>query len=438
MTSNVKIGLAEVMITPPQLGGTMAGYAARKGVSQDLHDDLHARAIVIEGADTAVAMLTASVIGISQSVLDGTRKRVNECTGLPESHIMMAATHTHSGPTPTEEYNAFLEEKCVECLLTAWERRREARLGVGSVCVENVARNRRRLGYGGLPVDPEIGVIKAEDLGGKILGVLFNYTCHPTVMGPRNLSISEDWPYYAIRTIRDQIGPEAVVGFFNGAEGDINPGYSSGLSAVGALIPMRNWAFTKKFGTPVGWAVLGALSEIETKTSFPIRSLSRRVDLPFRTTFPLTMEEMEKQVRQAEETLADAEAREGISGMVLDRAQVDVFFARLVRNSARWFYSDDRESHGTVELQTIQIDDTAFTSFPGEVFVEIGLEVKRRSPFEKTFIIGLGNAGRTGGYLPTREAFEEGDYEVFGSRYREDAGEVLVEATVEQIEELRG
>ena len=436
MTSNVKVGLAEIVITPPQLGVKMAGYAARKGVSQDIHDNLHARAIVIDGPDTAVAMLTASVIGVGQSALDNTRKRVAERTGLPEAQIMMAATHTHSGPTTTEEYNAFLEEKCVACLLDAWDRRVEARLGVGKTCVEDVGRNRRRLGYGGLPVDPEIGIIKVEDLGGKILGVLLNYTCHPTVMGPRNLSISEDWPYYAIRTIRDTVGPDAVVGYFNGAEGDINPGYSSGLSAVGALIPMRNWAFTERFGTPVGQAVLEALPGIETKTSFPTRSLSRRVDLPFRTTFPLTMEEAEARVQQAEAALADVEAQEEISEMVLDRAKVDVFFARLVRGGAERFYSEDRELSGTVELQTIQLDDAVFTTFPGEVFVEIGLEVKRRSPFEKTFVIGLGNAGQTGGYLPTREAFAEGDYEVFGSRYSEDAADVLVGETVGQIKEM--
>ena len=428
----IKAGLAERIITP-DLGGTMRGYAARKGVSQGVHDDLHVRAMVIEGPETAVAFLSASLIGLDQEVIDGTREEVHRRTGLPGAHIMMAATHTHSGPTPTEAYNAFLRERCVECLVEAWERREEARLGIGIGHVEDVGRNRRRLEYGGLPVDPEVGIVKVEDLGGKVLGVLFQYACHPTTMGPRNLWISEDWPYYAIRTIKEQVGHEAVVLFANGAEGDINPGYSSGLSCIGALIPIRTWEFAEKIGVRMGEMVSEALSDLETKSAFPIRSASGHVDLPFRRSFPVTVAEAEEKRKAAQETLERVKQKADVSQVVIDWAEVDAFFAGMVWNRAKAFYSEKREPSVRVEIQALRLDDAVLVTFPGEVFVEIALEVKRRSPFPKTMVVGLANAGRTGGYLPTREAFSEGDYEVFASSYSEEAGEVLVEAALEQI-----
>lgn len=431
-SKGVKVGLAERVITPP-LGGTMAGYAARKGVSQDVHDDLHARAMVVEGSETAVAILSASVIGVRQPVLDGTREEVSLRTGLPGGHIMMAATHTHSGPTPTEEYNAFLKERCIECLMAAWEGRSEARLGVGIGYVEDVGRNRRRLDYGGLPVDPEVGIIKVEDSAGTIKGVLFNYACHPTTMGPHSLVITEDWPYYAIGTIKEQVGDEAVVMFVNGAEGDINPGYSSGLSCIGAHIPIRTWSYAEKIGVRMGKAVLEGLAGIKTKAAFPIRSVSGYVDLPLRREFPVTVEEAEGCRKAAQEAFDQVKQKAGVSQVVIDRAEVNAFFAGMVLNLTKQFHSEDWEESLRVELQAIRLDDAVLVTFPGEVFVEIGLAVKRRSPSCKTFVVGLANAGRTGGYLPTKEAFSEGDYEVLASRYSEEAGEVLIEAALEQI-----
>ncbi len=432
----IKVGLAEWVITP-DLGGTMRGFAARKGVSQGIHDDLYVRAMAIEGPETAAAFLSVSVCSLDQEIIDGTREEVQRRTGLPAKHIMMAATHTHSGPKPTEAYNAFLTKRCVECLMEAWECRVEARLGIGIAQVEDVGRNRRRLEYGGLPVDPDVGIVKVEDLSGKVLGVLFQYSCHATVMGPRNLLISEDWPYYAIRTIREQVGDEAVVIFANGAEGDINPGYSSGLSCIGAAIPIRTWAFAEKIGVRMGKKVSEALSDVEMKSAFPIRSVSEHVDLPLRRTFPVTVAEAEEKRKAAQEALEQVKEKADVSQVVIDWAEVDAFFAGMVCNLSEKFYSEQRESSVRVEIQALRLGDAVLVTFPGEVFIEIALEVKCRSPFQKTLVVGLANAGKTGGYMPTRAAFSEGDYEVFASNYSEEAGEVLIEAALEQIAKVR-
>lgn len=435
MPEGIQIGFAQRVITPP-LGVAMAGYAARKGVAQGVHDDLHVRALTIEGAQTAVALVAASVIGLPREVVEDVRRTVSAQIPLPPDNILVAATHTHSGPVVTDAYRPFLTDQCAATIKTAWESRCPGRLGVGTTLVEDVARNRRRLDYGGVPVDPEIGILRAEDSAGRLLGVLFHYACHPTTLGPDNLLITEDWPYYAIRRIRQTLGEALPVIYLNGAEGDLNPGYKSELSAVGAPIPIRTWEFAEKIGTRVGDAVVAALPGIGTRTDCVVRCVTGTVSLPLRDQFPFTLEEAERAAEEARQRLADTEAKAPLPSPVLwHRAQTEAFLAGLIASRARWFYSADRPHSLEVALQAIRLDDAVFATFPGEVFVEIGLALKQRSPFAKTFPVGLSALG-SAGYLPTREAFAEGDYEVYASGYREDAGERLVEATLHLLEQL--
>lgn len=431
---SLKIGLAERVITPP-MGVEMAGFAAREGVAEGVHDDLHARAMVIQSPESSVALLVASIIGFTQEAVDRIRAEVERQTDLPGSSIMVAATHTHSGPKTTDDYNAFLVDRCVECLVDAWSHREDSRLGTGTALADDVGRNRRRLDYGALPVDPEVGIVKIEDAAGKVKGVLLNYACHPTVLGPDNLQITEDWAYYAIRTVKERAGQDTIVIYANGAEGDINPGYSSGLSAVGAPIPIRTFPFAEKIGARLGRAVADALPDIQTQAQMPVRSISNRVDLPCRTSFPTTVEQAEARVKQAEETFERIKNDPEAPYTEKHRAEYTRFFARMFADRAREFYSGKWEKSISVDLQSIRLGDAALTSFPGEVFVEIGLEVKHRSPFAKTLVIGVAN-GRSGGYLPTRETYNEGDYEVVAAKYGEDAAEVLIDATAAQLAQL--
>jgi len=105
----------------------------------------------------------------------------------------------------------------------------------------------------------------------------------------------------------------------------------------------------------------------------------------------------------------------------------------MIYDRAKAFYSEKQEPSVRAEIQALRLDDAVLVTFPGEVFVEIALEVKRRSPFSKTLVVGLANAGETGGYLPTKETFSEGDYEIIASNYSEEAGDVLIAAALEQI-----
>ena len=117
------------------------------------------------------------------------------------------------------------------------------------------------------------------------------------------------------------------------------------------------------------------------------------------------------------------------------QAEIDVFFAGMFLNCAERFYSDEWEPTVSVELQSVRLGDAALTSFPGEVFSQIGIAAKRQSPFEKTLVIGVAN-GKSGGYLPTADTYDEGDYEVVAAKYARNAGDVLVRETIEQLKGL--
>ena len=150
----------------------------------------------------------------------------------------------------------------------------------------------------------------------------------------------------------------------------------------------------------------------------------------------MTLEQAEEELRAKREAFENLkEQRDRVSQVVIDRTEAEVYYANQTRSNAKWFYSEARKPSITVELQSILLGDTVLTTFPGEVFVEIGLEVKCRSTFPRTFVIGV--AGNVTGYLPTGKAFSEGDYEVCGAKYSEDAAQVLIEATLKQIEKLR-
>lgn len=426
------VGLAEVKVTPPR-GTDLAGYSAWQRLSTGVHDDLHVRGLVAASGQTAVALLSVPVCGLDAATTQAIRRAGSLATGIPEQHILVHATHTHSAPYVKGDYNIFLQNQCGRCLRDAWKRRLPAKIGIGLVEVGECGRNRRYLDYGGLPVDPAVGVIKVTDLKGRLRAVIFNYACHGTCLDARNTLVTEDWPFFAIKAIKRQTRSNVMGMYLGGAAGDINPGYSAGLSAVAAEIPIRTWAEARRIGENVGTAAVASLARIHTRPIRILRTRTAFVDLPLRTTYPVTLREAKQRLRQAKQALAKIQAASHPVRTCVDRAKVNVFFAELVYQGAQEFYAGNGPRSVRAELQTMVFNDAVITTFPGEVFVNAGLAVKRRSPCAKTLVVGLANTFEAEGYLPTRESFAEGDYEVFETRYGEAAADKLVAATLKNI-----
>lgn len=470
VSAQIKVGVAETIITPPNpIGFRMAGYDRGTNTSTGVHDDLYARSLVVESKDgTSSAMITVAVVNMSELVMDQIRTGVNKETGIPFKNVIVSSTHTHSGPVMgnlEDAYIKFFISRTVQSAVNAWKSRVPGKIGAGSAEVFGMAMNDRRMEHGGVHSDPEVAVIKVENAQGKILGVFFNYGCHPSALDLHNLKFTEDWPYFSIKGIKDNLPKGVIVGYFQSAQGDAKVGYQAELSAVGAYMQgIRSFEFAEKKGLVLTEAVLKVLPEIKTSSDLDVKVTYDKFQIPVRTTFPYTHAEALQWQEKAQKTLAekeklvlyypkDAEGAEQykqaardlvakgnigktIGPRTLDKYKVDFWLAtQAVNQSKRIEALSPNPPPFLMPMQAIRIGNTVFVTFPAEVFTEIGLEVKQKSPFPNTFILGV--AGGFNGYIATAAEYIEGGYAVNGSPYAPQAEQALIDASMELINRVK-
>ena len=289
--------------------------------------------------------------------------------------------------------------------------------------------------YGGLHPDPEAGIIKVEDAKGKIIGVAFIYGCHPSTLDLHNLEFTEDWPYYSIKGIKEKVGEDVWVAYFQSAQGDVKVGYTAELSAIGADMGIRNFKYAEHKGRMMVEPVVSTLPDIVTSGSPVVDMTSTFADFPIRDSYPITHAEAKRRQEEAKEKLAEmGKKADTIGKRVLDSYRVDVFLANLKVNRARRIESNKNPEPLSMEQQAVRIGDTVFVTFPNEVFSEIGLRVKQQSPFEKTFVIGL--AAGHGGYIPTAAEYIEGGYAADMTGFSPKCEQVLIDTSRELISRL--
>ena len=429
-------GFSKVCISPP-IGAPLAGFAAREGVCEGIHDDLFARAVVLANDEEAVALVSVDVLALSSGFVDQVRKEIEQRTGVRRDAVMIAATHTHAGPVtvktffnPEDSLDADYMESIAAAIETsvvkAWESRFPARVGVGSGQVAGIGVNRRTADK--TPVDEEIGVIKIEDAYGDVRCVLINYACHPTVLGSNNLLATGDFPNFAVEKIENALGDGGFAIFVNGTQGNISMGHSSELSAIGVITPGRTFEHAAELGSKLGDATLAALPRIVTDGSPEIGAEISIVNFPLKELPPIDAAAQE--FREAEERLDGLERSNGASEAFMKAK------SRLLYASITNYYANETahlDGHLPVELQAIRIGDAAFLAVPAEVFVEIGLELKRRAKY-KTFIVGIANGYIA--YFPTRAAYPDGGYEVVSSKIAPQSEGIFYEEALALEERL--
>ena len=127
------------------------------------------------------------------------------------------------------------------------------------------------------------------------------------------------------------------------------------------------------------------------------------------------------------------EARKAVAATQDDRG---TNFMTLVRSYRALDVAQRQGQPHQVEVQVISLGgDVAWVSLPGEVFVELGLAIKQRSPFPLTFVVELANENI--GYIPDRRSYAEGNYEPESARCAAGSGEKLVDVAVRLLEQLR-
>jgi hypothetical protein len=420
-------GLAKVCITPPP-GVPLAGFAARQGNASGVHDDLYARACVVEEDGRALAFVSVDLLALDARFVRAVRRAVQRRTGIAPEGLLIAATHTHAGPVtirtffnPGQSLDAGYMETLAaaieQCVTEAWHARRPARIGVGTGRAEGIGVNRRTPDQ--RPIDDQVALIKVDDEQGHTRGVIINYACHPTVLGPDNLLVTGDFPSFTSDEVERVLGPGSLALFINGTQGNISVGHSSELSAIGIITPGRTFERAAEKGIALGRAALDALPHVTTASSATLRSVSTSADLPLKSYAGAsqTAAALAAATRRLENLVTRDAPAEDVARARTERlyASITDFFAAEARKVA--------DGHLQIELQGFRVGDTAFVAVPAEVFVEIGLRIKREAT-RPTFICGVTNGYI--GYLPDRQAYAAGGYEVVASMCAEGADDALV------------
>ncbi len=409
-------GVAEIVITPPP-GLKMAGFAERAGPATGTHDELYARAAVFDcrnGRKSAVCVV--DVCELDAEIVAAVRQRATHNAIRPE-RLMLAATHTHSGPSLdcdnelNQRWRKELEERLAEVIMMADVARRPALVGAAAGAVAGVGGNRRDPVNG--PVDRAVNVMRLDDARtGKTMGVIVNHACHATTLDLKNLLYTADYPGQVCARVRAGLPDRPVVLFLNGACGDINPGgYSAEDSALGRPIPNRTFERSARIGAIIGDEAVRLVHAIQPRGEFNVRGGNLPLRLPVRDgMLPAAAQRIYAAALEKLQSARDC----GADQAEIDRLRLEAVYAGCERNYAqRRFKLPNGEL--TTELQGIVVGDAVFLGLPGEVFNEIGAAIKARSPFANTFLVGYANDDA--GYFPTVDALKQGGYEVKTSMF---------------------
>jgi neutral ceramidase len=429
----MKAGFSKVCISPSG-SVELAGFGARKGLSTGIHDDIYVRALFLENAHGTILLMSADLLALPENFVERVRDAVR--IGIDRAAILIACTHTHAAPVtltsffnpdqmPDEAYLERLASAFEQCAADAVQNRFDARLGVGSAQISELGRNRRSMN--GLPIDRTVGIIRIDDTGDRTRVVLFNYACHPTVLGPDNHLVTGDFPAFAVKRIEDSLGDNSIAIFLNGAEGDVGPGHSSELSAIGIVVPGRTFERASELGIKLADCVLTALPQITIDREPEIRAITTTVDLPRKQLPSPGAAEQAFEAASAKLSAVDphnSTAFREASTNHLYASITNYYAAKTASEAMPWV---------PIELQGFRISDTAWIAAPAEVFTEIGLRLKQTSA-HPIFLIGIAN-GYTG-YLPSRSAFAAGGYEVVASPFGSDAEEHFLDCASALADQL--
>lgn len=433
----LRAGYGVVDITPPP-GVDLTGFGAREGPCVGTLDPLQTRAMVFEDArGRRVALVTCDLIGLGRHLVARVRRRVAEVVGIPAEGQLFNCSHTHAGPetgvlttigVPDPAYLAALEERLVAVLAAAATALFPVRLRLASTEVEDgLAINRvfRRIGQPER-YDRQLTVVRIErvspDGADQPLATIVAFACHAVTLGATERHASADF-VAPLRRDLEAAGSGPVL-YVNGCGGDVNP------AAMDARGREATDALGRELARAAGRAPARALSAggppAGGLTSGGVGAAQEWVALPFQPLRPPAA---------LAEILSHGRARlaEAPPGSPAHRA-AQVTEVDYPLRVLRLHYGSELLPEVRAEVQAIKIGPIAVVALPGEIFSSLGRAIKEASSFPAPRTLVAGWSNDNVGYIPDRDAYPLGGYEVdLASRYygypagwAEGAGEVLV------------
>ena len=418
------VGVASIDITPKR-EVALAGFLSPKKTST-VDTPLFVKAMVISAGNQKVAIVTLDTLKYPTHLALKARQYVEKITHIPAANVIICASHTHYGPlwrpmvtaasvvhpeAARDYYSDGLVAVIGQAVAMAVGDAAPCTLGVARGKVEGVNQNRRVLIDGDCwnrwlldpsqrskypaagPADPELIVLAALDRNRRYKAIVYNFACHPVSTG--RPVISADYPGHVQRCVEERLGYRVPTLFLLGPCGDVNARNSSHV-----------------IGRKIADEILQRLDQLDRMTRPTLRVDCEEVQVPAR----------EEPLEFNEEKISRKWSR-----------AVDIF-----RRSFEWMKQRRKPTYKCV-LTGVRIgDDFALVTNPAELFCEIGMNIKGRSPFRITMVSTLTNGAS--GYVPTADAFKIGGYETWYGEHSflsVGAGELIERQSLEILKQLR-
>lgn len=418
---SLQAGAATSNITP-WLGVTMPGsFRARYG--EDVHDELLAKALVIDNGDQRIAMVTCDLIGMPEVIGNAVKARIEERCGITPECVMVNATHTHSGAGISnllgvgedEGYTTWLPLKVADAVEMAVKRMQPARVGFASVTEDRISFYRRwhikdgtvRMNPGKSnpdlvkpvgEIDPELAMMYVEGVDGTPISAVANFSLHYVGTGQSG-DVSADYFGQFFNLMRHYLGGSCVPLLWNAASGQINNNDYSGKR----VWKDRGYEQAKRMANVLAGHMLTEIQLMEMHEELALGAVIGTLTFSRKVI-------TEGDLKVAEQILAggyeyDTGPFSWVLGQPIPEDRVDVYANQCQRLAVL-------PEQMTAPVQAMRLGDAAIVALPGEIFVESGFRIKAQTSASPLMVVSLANGYI--GYVCTDEALtKEGGYETW-------------------------
>ncbi len=465
-----KAGFSRVDITPP-LGSFMPGYYKLR-YAKEVLDPLQINMVAFSDGKTTALVAQYDTEAISDAVADKMRDAIVKATGVPRDAILLHASHTHdsgflaaadvANDKRATDVDRVYIEMCVarsaDAALAAIADLKPAKLSCGRSVAKRISFGRRYLMKNGKvqtnpgtnnpdivrPVgtaDDTVQVLRIDRDGGKPICVI-NFQTHPDVVGGE--TITADWPGLTRTVFEAATFGESLCVVINGTQGDVNhcnvmprPGELNGLKRDFDAVD-RGYDHAKHMANVLAASALSVWMKCAPLEAGEIRYAASLVRVPANKAKDSDVKNL-AWANDVWELHAKAD-KDGVAATPNDyvtkkygwtdmELTTEVARAGRIRNMAK------HADYHDLPLTSFAIGNSvAFGGFPGEPFNDIGVEVRKASPFRLTILSCLTNGCR--GYFPFSSSFKEDGYEAATSPFGPSVADDLISGEIALLKKL--
>ena len=433
----LKAGVAISDITPLE-PLYLAGYPEPLDrFGNTVHDPLYCSAFYLESSEK-IMLICLDLCGMTKKSVREIREGIFRGTGIKPENIAVSSIHTHSGPTTTSDpydiynednlmypdYVAYLTAKVIATGIEAYNGKFDATIGFESaICgkAQNIGGNRHN--KDGI-CDDQIYALGIKDKTGALRGAITSYSLHPTLIHADTFAYSADFCGY-MREYFSKEYPGCIFGFQMGTSGNQSPRH---------FRTGQTFEEAKRFGVTLGAAAKSAIDRAKYQNNAVLKVSTVWVD-PVLKDFPsadkaaLTAKNVHKEYDDAKAAGMEYGDLRSLECKLIGADIMAMLTDRFLKPGA----FDAMMKAFPFEIQAVRIGELVILFVAGEHFVEIGLEIKKRSPFPNTYVATNTN-GETVGYICTPKAHAEGGYEAQGTIMRPEMAQIVVDKALQAID----